>query len=239
MKNIPASIRAKLYNIAKSQNRPFDEVLTLYMMERLIYRISRSRYNKRFVLKGGLLLYVLLGDTFRTTKDIDLLAKNLLNATEDIKSNFQEICMIEMDDGIEYLTDDIQVYRIKEDTIYEGVRVLIECYLGKVRKRLQIDIGFGDVIIPKPLILEYPTILNMPQPLMQAYSVESVVAEKFEAMIRLAHVNSRMKDFYDIYTLTESFDFDGRTLYESIFETFQRRGTPYPTYFFSLIFPSF
>ena len=164
---MPASIKAKLSNIAKSQNRSFDEILTMYMMERLVYRLSHSRYNKSFVLKGGLLLYVLLGDPFRTTKDIDLLAKQLTNATEDIMTVFQEICKLEVDDGIKYTTDAIEILRINEDADYEGVRVLISCHLGQARKRLQIDIGYGDVIIPKPFVLEYPTILDMPRPVMQ------------------------------------------------------------------------
>lgn len=227
MKDMSASIRAKLLNLSRQQNRAFDEIMIMYMLERLLYRLSYSRYKNNFVLKGGLLLCVLFENPHRTTKDVDFLGRQLASQLEDIKAIFKEICMLEIEDGVIYAANTIETIRIKEDADYEGVRVLIECRLGQAKKLLQIDIGFGDVIVPRPQNMQYPTILDMDSPEMLVYSLESVVAEKFEAMIKLAKINSRMKDFYDVYMMTESFDFDGRILYEAIFETFQRRGTPY------------
>ncbi len=227
IKDMSASVRAKLLKLSRQENRSFDEIMTMYMLERLLYRLSCSRYKNNFILKGGLLLCVLFKDPHRTTKDVDFLAKQLSSQFEDIKAIFKEICIIEVDDGVVYLANNIVTTRIKEDADYEGVRVLIECQLGQAKKLLQIDIGYGDVIVPSPQNMKYPTILDMENLEMLVYSIESVVAEKFEAMIKLAMFNSRMKDFYDIYMLSESFDFDGRILYEAIFETFQKRGTPY------------
>ncbi|WP_336623595.1 nucleotidyl transferase AbiEii/AbiGii toxin family protein [Mesobacillus stamsii] len=119
----------------------------------------------------------------------------------------------------------ITAERIKEDAVYEGVRVKIPASLGRMKKQLQLDIGFGDVIVPKPQNLQFPVLLNMTPPEIQVYSTESVIAEKFETMISLWIVNSRIKDFYDIYTLSSTRDFDGRIVWEAVFETFQRRGT--------------
>lgn len=121
--------------------------------------------------------------------------------------------------------DKMTTERIKEDADYEGVRIKVTALLGRMRKSLQFDIGFGDVVVPKPQLIDYPVLLNMEAPQVQAYSKESVISEKFEAMITLSVMNSRMKDFYDIYTLLSTNDFDGRVLYEAVFETFQRRGT--------------
>ena len=226
-KDLAASIRARLLNISRAQGKSFDELLTLYMLERLLFRVSKSRYRDNFILKGGLLLCVLFDDPHRTTKDIDFLAKQIPSQMDYIIQLFKEICAVEERDGLIFHTDNIDIKRIKEDADYEGVRVLLDCRLGQAKKILQIDIGYGDVVVPKPQILKYPVILEMSNPNILVYSLESVVAEKFEAMIKLAQMNSRMKDFYDIYTLSEYFDFDGRSLYEAIFETFQRRGTPY------------
>lgn len=227
VKDMAASVRTRLLNISRHQGKAFEEILTLYMLERLLFRLSRSSYRDNFVLKGGLLLSVLFTDQHRTTKDADFLAKQIAGQVDNIAQIFQAICGITENDGLVFNTGNIETKRIKEDADYEGVRVLIECQLGQARKILQVDIGFGDIIVPKSRLMQYPVILDMANPEILVYSLESVVAEKFEAMIALAQVNSRMKDFYDIYILSGSFDFDGRTLYEAVFETFQRRGTPY------------
>ncbi|WP_349772223.1 nucleotidyl transferase AbiEii/AbiGii toxin family protein [Brevibacillus borstelensis] len=151
----------------------------------------------------------------------------MTNDIEYIRNAFEKICTmpIEEDDGVNFEVAAITAERIKEDADYEGIRIKIPSLLGRMRKVLQLDIGFGDVIVPKPQMIDYPVLLNMEAPNIQAYSMESVISEKFEAMITLSIVNSRMKDFYDIYTLLTTEHYDGRVLMEAVFETFQRRGT--------------
>jgi predicted nucleotidyltransferase component of viral defense system len=220
------SIKARIRNLATKEKKPFDYLLMHYFIERLLYRISLSAYADDFILKGGLLLYTIFTGGARATKDIDFLARRITNTPEEIKRIFMEICEISADDAVLYDADSVTVERIKEDADYEGVRVKLTGFLDKSRHVLQFDIGFGDVVVPKPVTMEYPSLLDMERPIIKAYSKESVIAEKFEAMIYLSEANSRMKDFYDIYTLCKSFDFEGRVLYEAISKTFQIRGTP-------------
>ena len=224
--NVVASVRAKLKNVADKEQKPFDFVLMLYYIERLLYRLSISRYSDQFVLKGGLLLYTIMNEQARATKDIDFLARQIASNLDEIKNIFAEIATISVDDAVTYDTESITSERIKEDADYDGVRIKLTAHLGNARKVLQLDIGFGDVIVPKPQVMEYPTLLDMDKPIIQAYSKESVISEKFEAMLYLAEANSRMKDFYDIYSLCISYDFDGRVLHEAITQTLQHRGTP-------------
>ncbi|BED92912.1 MAG: nucleotidyl transferase AbiEii/AbiGii toxin family protein [Candidatus Paraimprobicoccus trichonymphae] len=224
----PASIKAKLKNLAIKENKQFDYLLTLYFIERLLYRVSISKYSKNFVLKGGLLLYTILDEKARATKDIDFLAKQINNELKELKSIFNEICDVESDDAIIFDKSTIISERIKEDADYEGVRIKVLAYLEKTRKMFLFDIGFGDVVIPKPVEMEYPSLLNKENSRIFAYSLESVISEKFEAMIYLAELNSRMKDFYDIYSLCKNFDFDGKILQKAITETFNRRKTILP-----------
>jgi predicted nucleotidyltransferase component of viral defense system len=226
IKNIPASVAARLKNVSKQSGKAFDLLLLLYLQERLLYRLSISDFNDKFVLKGGLFLFSLTQFKARPTKDMDFLAKQISNDTEYIKSAFEQICVIPFEqDGVRFDSVKVTVERIKEDADYEGIRIKIPSSLGNMRKVLQLDIGFGDVIIPKPQEIHYPVLLDMEIPYIHAYSRESVIAEKFEAMITLSVANSRMKDFYDIYTLLDRESFDGRILMEAIFETIQRRGT--------------
>ena len=226
IKDVASSVRARLTNIAKNERRSFDSVLLLYMQERLLYRLSVSEYSSKFVLKGGLLMFMLTEYKGRPTKDIDLLAEQISNDKDDIKKVFSNVCNIKYeDDGIVFNGDDIQVEDIKEDADYHGVRVKATCFLGNAKKMVQLDIGFGDIVIPKPREMECPTLLDLEAPVIKVYSLESVIAEKFQAMIALSVANSRMKDFYDIFTLLSTNNFDGRKLQEAIFETLQRRRT--------------
>jgi predicted nucleotidyltransferase component of viral defense system len=220
------SIKARIHNLAVKEQKPFDYLLMHYFIERLLYRVSVSLYADDFILKGGLFLYTIFTKEARATNDIDFLVHGITNTLEKIKQIFQEICDIPADDAMFYDANSVTVERIKEDADYEGVRVKLVGYLDKSRHRLQLDIGFGDVVIPKPISMEYPSLLNMNRPIIKAYSKESVIAEKFEAMIYLAEANSRMKDFYDIYTLCQAFDFEGRLLYEAVNQTLERRATP-------------
>lgn len=220
------SIKARLKNLAITEKKQFDYLLMLYFIERLLYRISVSRYRNGFILKGGLLLYTILEDKARATKDIDLLGRDMASTLDGLKNTFNEICSIIADDAVRFDTASINAERIKEDADYEGVRIKVTAYLDNSKKVLQFDIGFGDVIVPKAVDMNYPSLLNMENPKIKAYSMESVIAEKFEAMLYLAETNSRMKDFYDICSLCKAFNFEGRVLYEAVDQTIQRRTTP-------------
>lgn len=227
IKNKPASILSKLKNIARKEGIDYNLILTLYAQSGFLYRLSISPYVDNFLLKGGLLLFSLDKFATRPTKDIDFLVHNFKNDVDTIRNLLLEIIEIKCDDGLNFRKDDLTVKKILEQGRYEGIRAGISYTLGKTRNRLQIDIGFGDVVIPKPVNLEFPVLLETQQiPIIKAYSLESTIAEKFEAMIALSFFNSRMKDFYDIYILSKRRNFDGRVLQEAIMETFQRRGTP-------------
>lgn len=223
--DIAASIRQKLYNRAKETNRPFHEVLQYFCMERFLYRLSRSAYRDRFIVKGALMLSTWLAVESRPTMDIDFLGR-IGNSVEGIEGVIREICGQEAEpDGVVFDISTIKGERIKEDADYEGVRTRFAAYLGHARVVIQIDIGFGDIIVPGPVEMEYPVILNLPKPHLKGYTRESAIAEKFQAMVALGIVNSRMKDFFDVWLLSRQFDFDGGTLSEAIRETFEHRGT--------------
>lgn len=226
IKNIPASVAERLKNVSKQSGKSFDLLLLLYFQERLLYRLSISDFREKFLLKGGLFLFSLTQFKARPTKDIDFLAKQISNDLDYIKNSFETICTLPVEeDGVSFDVKGITAERIKEDADYEGVRIKIPASLGRMKKVLQLDIGFGDVIVPKPRDIQYPVLLNMAQPHIFVYSTESVISEKFEAMISLSVANSRMKDFYDINTLLTTENFDGRVMYEAVLETCQRRGT--------------
>jgi len=226
IENNVASVRARLKNVADREQKPFDFILMLYFVERLLYRLSISRYSDRFVLKGGLLLYAIMSEQARATKDVDFLARKMAVNLDELKNAFAEIAGIASDDAVTYDTANITSERIKEDAEYEGARIKFIAYLGNARKTMQFDIGFGDAVVPSPQTMEYPTLLGMDKPIIRAYTKESVIAEKFEAMLYLAEANSRMKDFYDIYSLCKNYDFDGSVLREAIYQTLMRRATP-------------
>lgn len=228
VKNLPASIRQRLLNKAHATNRPFSEILQYYAIERFLYRISRSSYSDQFILKGALMFLAWGASVYRPTRDIDFLGFTT-NDLEAVTRIIQDICVREVEpDGLTFDRSTVQSERIKEDADYEGVRVNLTGYLGKAKIRLQIDIGFADVVSPAPIMLKYPTILQMPAPHLRGYPPESVVAEKLQAIVFLGSVNSRMKDFYDLWVLAEQFEFDGQTLQQAIVNTFQRRNTVLP-----------
>ena len=227
VKNKPVSIRQKLYNIAKREGRSLDQIVLLYMQERLIYRLSITKYVEHFILKGGLFLYNVVGIKERPTKDMDFLAKRICNQDEQIHEAFVRIASKPCDDGLVFEPGAVKVETIAKDTEYKGKRITIPCSLDVMRKNLIIDLGFGDVIIPRPQEMSYPVLINEnPEPNLYCYSMESVIAEKFHAMVKLAYLNSRLKDFYDIYNLVRAYDFEGRVVQEAIEETFSKRKTP-------------
>jgi predicted nucleotidyltransferase component of viral defense system len=228
VKNLPASIRQLLLNKAHDTNRPFNEILQYYTIERFLYRLSRSGYSDKFILKGALMFLAWGTSVYRPTRDIDFLGFTT-NELDAVARIIQEVCVQEVEpDGLTFDSHTVQSERIKEDADYEGVRVNLTAYLGKAKITLQIDIGFADVVSPAPIMLKYPTILQMPAPHLRVYPPESVVAEKLQALVFLGSVNSRMKDFYDLWVLAEQFEFDGRKLQEAIIATFRRRNTALP-----------
>ena len=207
------------------------QVLLRYTQERLLYRLSMSQFRDNFCLKGSALLFAYEKFKARPTKDIDFLGDRISRDKEVIKRAFIEICQIQCDeDGLSFDSgeNDIKVEDISLDKEYNGVTVSVTARLGTAVIPFSMDVGFGDIVVPEPQELDYPLLLeDMPEVSVNAYSLETVVAEKFQTMIDRGLANSRMKDFYDIYYLSRTFDFDGAKLQAAIFETLQRRGTPY------------
>ncbi len=222
------SVHTRLIEHAKRTGLDPTLVLTRYAIERFLYRLSASAHAERFVLKGALLLAAWLGDAVRPTRDADFLGFGDLSE-EALVRLFQDVCGQPVDsDGMTYDPDSIRVTEIREDSLYGGKRVTLWGALGAGRIRLQLDIGIGDVVEPPPEVLEYPVILDFPRPRLRTYRPETVVAEKLHAMVRLGAVNTRMKDFFDVYVLSEAFDFDRRRLAKAVRATFERRGTTWP-----------
>jgi len=224
-RNKAASVHQRLKNVAHEIGRPFNEVLQYFAMERFLYRLSVSKHTDAFVLKGALLFRVWHASDSRATRDIDFLAY-LNNAPDKLATVVHDIISIEVpDDGLIFDTDSIDAQRIKEDADYEGVRVRFLGYLGNARITMQVDVGFGDPIHPAPALIDYPTILDLPAPSLRGYPPETVIAEKVEAMVYLGRLNSRMKDFYDVWRMAQQFSFDGATLIEAMLRTFEARKT--------------
>jgi hypothetical protein len=194
-------------------------------MERFLYRLSKSPHAARFILKGALMFTAWKLESYRPTMDIDLLGKTA-NQVENVAAITREVCAQPVPpDGLVFNPATVKGARITTSANYEGVRVRLQANLGAARVTLQLDIGFGDVIVPAPQTIEYPTILDFNAPRLRGYSKESMVAEKFESLVTLGILNSRMKDYFDIWTLSRQFDFDGRTLGNAIAKTFSNRGT--------------
>jgi len=223
--NMPASIHQLLLNKARETNRPFNEVLQYYVMERFLYRLSKSPYAGRFVLKGALMFKVWKLESYRPTMDIDLGGKTA-NHVENLVAVAKEVSSQQVEpDGVNFDPTSVSGAVIAEDANYSGVRIRLRANLGTARVSIQLDVGFGDVVVPSPEPIEYPTILDFPAPQLRGYSKESVVAEKFESLVTLGILNSRMKDYFDIWTLSQQFDFKGPALSEAIAKTFSNRGT--------------
>lgn len=228
VKNIQASVRAQLQNKAEEANRPFAEVLQYYGMERFLYRFSRSKYADKFILKGALMFTVWQVPERRTTLDIDFSAR-LDNQLASIEKVIKDVCKVPVvPDGLTFDPETVRGQKIKEDADYEGVRVKFRGFLERTRVSMQIDVAFDDIIYPKPKTIDYPVILDLPKPHLKGYPAESVVSEKFEAMVKLGLLNSRMKDFYDIWLMMGQFDFNGSGLIEALKGTFSHRETPLP-----------
>jgi predicted nucleotidyltransferase component of viral defense system len=227
LKNIGASVRARLLQVSKTSGQTFDLVLTRFALERLLFRLSQSPHADRFVLKGAMLMMSWFDDPHRGTRDLDLLGFGDPGA-EPMLATFREILAQEAADGVEFDVDALRVDRIREEVEYGGLRLRTTAAIGGARISLTIDIGFGDAVEPGAEELDYPSMLDFPMPRLRGYARETVIAEKFQAMVALGRANSRMKDFYDIWILSRSFNFDDDRLPRAIAATFARRGTAIP-----------
>lgn len=223
------SIRSKLLNIAKNEDVYYQTVLTRYFQERLIYRMSQTPHRQNFYLKGGALMYAYERFAARPTLDIDFLGNNISNEGKRIEAAFREICSFPCEeDGVVYDVEHITSKNITEFKDYHGVRLSIPVSMDTVQQVLTMDIGFGDVVTPSPVGLDYPALLkHLPSANILAYSLETVVAEKMHAVIDLADRSSRLKDYYDLYQILSTRKLDTAILQEAISRTFENRHTPY------------
>lgn len=227
-RNIGASVRARLLARSRARNTDFQILLTRYVLERLLYRLSISEHRDRFVLKGALLFVTWVADPFRPTRDLDLLGYGP-NDPEALANTFKAICSTDVpDDGVVFDIDGMTAAPIREEMEYGGVRVLTVAVVDGARIPIQIDIGFGDIITPEPIETDYPVLLDFPAPHIRTYPVETVVAEKFNAIVVLGIANSRLKDFYDLWLISRTFEFDRTKLVAALGRTFERRQTPMP-----------
>jgi hypothetical protein len=228
-RNVAASVRARLLNKARAEKLDFNLLITRYALERMLYRLSISEQRGQFLLKGALLFDIWFDVPHRPTHDADLLG---FGSTEipHLEKLFREVSQIAVEDGIAFQADTVKAAEIRKEANYAGVRVTLLGLLDNARCSVQIDIGFGDAVTPAPENVQYPVILDdMPQPQLRVYPRYTVVAEKLEAMVKLGILNSRMKDYFDLWVLSRHSDFDGTVLAQAIRATFERRGTAIPS----------
>ncbi|MBN1855276.1 MAG: nucleotidyl transferase AbiEii/AbiGii toxin family protein [Pirellulales bacterium] len=228
-RNMAASVRQRLLNLSRTRGEDFQFVLTRYALERFLYRLSQSEHRDVFVLKGAMLFQLWGDQPHRPTRDLDLLGRGEISIPR-FERIVREVCGAAVeDDGMTFSGESVHGDVIKEDQEYEGLRLTLEGHLENARIPIQIDIGFGDVVTPAASEVSYPVLFDFPAPVLLAYSRESVVAEKFQAMVMLGIANSRMKDFYDLWILARQFDFQGPLLCEAIRVTFEKRRTLVPS----------
>jgi predicted nucleotidyltransferase component of viral defense system len=223
------SFQGKLRNVARDSKKTVQVTNMLYLQEAFLRRLGLSSYTENFILKGGLYLYSVTRFKSRPTKDTDLTGRRITNDTKKLVKIIGDICMIkpDHDDGVEFLVEEIYTEVIMQEMDYGGVRIKIPCKMGTMKEKVTVEISFGDEIVPDPQMIFFPTlfpdVLNEPE--IMVYSMESVIAEKFDAMIDRGEANTRMKDLYDIYILSQEKTFEGLALYEAIKATFTRRET--------------
>ena len=238
-KNIVASVLARLRNTSKSSGAPFQQVLQQYAIERFLYRVSKSKHAQSVVLKGALLLKTIGIPRARPTMDIDMLRKGQADQASLI-ALVKDCARLDVEaDGLSFLVDSVVAEEITKDSEYKGTRILLDARMDKVRLRIQIDFGVGDVMVPGPRMIEYPAFLASDTIQLLAYPIESAIAEKLQAMVALGNANSRMKDFYDVWMCSNHLDFEADTLLNAISATFENRETPVPTEEFEALTGSF
>jgi len=238
IQNRAASVRQKLLNRTRERDEDFQLVLTQYALERFLFRLGKSKYANDFVLKGAFLYLIWVDQPYRPTRDIDLLGF-VENSSERLITVFKDLCGMDEDDGLVFESHSLSAEEIREDLEYNGLRITLMAKLEVAKIPLQIDIGFGDVVTPGPKYENVPTILDMPAPRIRIYSKESVISEKYEAMVRLGIANSRMKDFYDVWILAKEFGFHGQSIARAMRATFRRRRTVLPKYIPAALSPDF
>jgi len=227
--NLSASVHARLLNKARAENRPFQELLRYYAMERFLHRLARSTHADSFVLKGALMLQFWGAELTRSTKDIDLLGRGP-SEVEALVSVVRDCLATDVEaDGLEFDPGTVIGQAIRIAVGYAGVRLAFPAKLGKARIPLQLDVGFGDVMTPGPSEIVYPCLLGAAEIRLLGYAPETAIAEKFEAMVSLDLANSRLKDYFDIWMISRSRAFAGEVLADAIAATFARRGTEAPT----------
>ena len=229
-KHLAASVKARLKNEAARRGEDFNLLLLRYGIERLLFRLSQSPYAERFLLKGAMLFVIWDEKTHRPTRDLDLLGFGP-SEKADLQKVFQEVVAIPVvDDGLVFDPASVRAEEIREDNTYGGVRIRLMAKLGPAEVPVQIDVGVGDIVTPAPEKVHFPALLEFPAPAVRTYPVYTVVAEKFEAMVKLGIANTRMKDFHDVWFLTRRFKLEAPTLRQAIEATFARRQTALPAW---------
>ena len=228
-KNLAASVQARLLNIAKAEGRDFGQLLTKFSLERLLYRLSKSKHADSFLLKGALLFDLWFDVPLRPTRDIDLLGFGLAELPH-VMGVFDDLCQMSVEDGVVFLADSIKAAEIRKEANYAGIRVSMVALLGNARTAIQVDIGYGDAVTPAPETATYPVLLeDLPAPQLRVYPRYTVVAEKVETIATLGIANSRMKDYFDLWVLRQQGEFDSEVLRLAIAATFARRERPLPS----------
>ena len=222
--NMGASVRERLLTLARKDGVNLDSYLVRYAHERLLHRLGQSRHRDSFILKGAMLQTVWLDGLTRPTRDLDFLAFGDIEA----EAVFREILSIDADDGVAFDIDSISVRTIQEEKAYGGLRITINADIAGAAVRIKVDLGFGDAVYPDPTETEYPVLLDSPNPRIRAYPKEAVVAEKFQAITILGKKNTRMKDYFDLWIMSQHLEFDADPLSTSVSATFERRKTRLP-----------
>ena len=238
IRNVGASVRARLQDLSREMGQSFELILTRYALERLLYRLGTSAFSDRFVLKGAMLLTSWFKDPHRATRDLDLLGFGD-PSPDTMVSAFKEILAIDVEDGVDFDLNAVRVDQIREELECGGLRLRTTASISGARIAVTVDVAFGDALEPGAEVIDYPCMLDLPAPRLRAYARETVIAEKFQAMVALGRANSRMKDFYDIWLLSQSFPFDDDRLARAIAATFERRETEIPVDLPDALTPAF
>jgi len=215
-RNIGASVRPRLLDRARAEQSDFQVLLTRCALVRLLFRLSASAHREQFIRKGAMLFATCRADPFRPTRDLDLLGTGVGDVAT-IAQTFRDICSASVaDDGVSFDVTALRADVIRENIAYGGVRMRTTATIAGAKTPIQVDIGFGDVITPAPVEIDYPTLLGNPSPRLRAYPVETVVAEKFEAVTVLGIGNTRLKDYYDLWLIAQTFPFRQTQLVEAV-----------------------
>jgi len=228
VKDLAASVHARLFNLSRERRDDFKFLLTRYSVERLLYRLSKSEHRERVALKGAMLFFVWTQKPYRPTRDVDFLGYGDSSADEWRKI-FKSVCSVQVEpDGLIFDPESLSIEEIRERQEYGGQRIRLKVKLGRARIDVQVDVGFGDAVTPKPKTINFPTLLDMPSPIIKAYPQETFIAEKLHTMVVHGIANGRMNDYYDLWYLASNFSFDGDQLSQAIKNTFQCRKTEIP-----------